>query len=192
MANVAFTLPGIPRTFPFEIPSGSLQNDSAIPRARLTFQLKNQVITAKIATNTTSIVSSCVLPQNFVYTFEYCTCLIEVIDDVADAGNFDEQGSLEFGFNDLLGARTIEMVSSGIFGVGANAGSGKVWRPLNALPTPIFNTVGTAPNMTLSINDNDAGATNAALYSFIISVLQYDLTQVFAYPLNFPLPVSSR
>lgn len=193
MANVAVAITLPVRSFPFIVPPGEkVLGGSAIPIARLSFQIFDSTIAAKIATNTTSIVVTATLPPNFVYTFEYATQHIIITDDTTEAGNFDDLSMLHILFGDGLGPRHANMVSSGITGVLGNAGSTKTWRPENAFPSPIFNQQGNSPAITIDLNDRDAGDTNEAEYSAVISVLQYEFAQAFSYPLNFALPVSQR
>lgn len=192
MANIAFAIDVPVRIFPFVIPPGAVQPLTAIPRARWVFQIKDSVITAKIATNTTSIVATCSLAQNFVYVLEYATVEIQVIDDPADAGNFDLVGAIAVGFGDGLGSRNDQLFSRGLQGILANAGSSQTYAPQNKFSLPIFNQNQGSPAIFIDLNDTDAGATNAALFHCVVSVLQYDFDQAFNFPLNFPLPVSQR
>lgn len=166
---------------------------TAVPKARLTFQANNVVIAAKIATNTTSIVATCTLPVNFAYTFEYAACSAQVVDDIGDADHFGDVAAINFSFGDGLGTRRGQLFSRGLTETGLNAGSVKTWEPLNTYTPPIYNQNGASPIISLAVNDNDAvNATNAGLFSCVVSFLQFDFAQVFAYPLNFPLPVSNR
>lgn len=193
MANVALAVTPAVRSFPFIVPPGEkILGGSAIPIARLTFQAFDVTIVAKIATNTTSIVATCTLPPNFVYTFEYASAHVIIPDDVGEADNYDDIASLIIAFADGLGPRISTMNSTGITGILANAGSIKHWRPLNAFPSPIFNQSGASPVITLDVNDNNAADTNEGDFSCVVSVLQYELTQAFSYPLNFALPVITR
>ncbi len=192
MANIALAVTPALSVFPFAIPSGDIQEHTAIPRARLSFQSRDVTIVAKIATNTTSIITTCTLPANYVYTFEYAAQKIIIPSDPADAGNFDDVAIFDFGFGDGLGARAAEMLSNGHTGVLLNAGSEKIWGVINPYTPPIFNQRSVTPIITIATNDTDAGATAEGDYSCVVSFLQYDISQVFAYPLNFPLPVSIR
>jgi len=192
MANVALAVTPTLATFPFQVPGGSFQQYSAVPLARLTFTARLVTIVAKIATNTTSIIATCTLPANYAYTFEYASQKIAIPSDPADAGNFDDVSQMDFGFGDGEGARTAEMFSNGHTGILLNAGSEKVWAPLNAYTPPMFNQAGNTLGIDISCNDTDAGATAEGDYSLVVSVLQYDIAQIFAYPLNYPIPVSSR
>jgi len=192
MANVALAVTPTLRTFPFVIPPGAFQQYNAVPRARLTFQARDITIVAKIATNTTSIIATMSLPANYAYTFEYASQKIVCLTDPADAGNFDDIAIFDFGFGDGFGARAAEMQSNGITGTSLNAGSEKVWGTLNPYTPPIFNQAGASPSMTIATNDTDAANTVEGDYSCVVSFLQYDINQVFSYPLNFPLPVSQR
>lgn len=192
MANVAFALAPAPRSFPFVTPPGALQRGSAIPIARINYQLSAQVITAKVMGNTTSISVTCTLPANFVYTFEYMTVDLEVIDDIAEADNFDNVGDLTFSSGDGLGVRRTSILSDGSGGTTLNAGSAKQWKANNPGVAPIFNQLQNQPNVTININDRDSAATNAAVFNFVLSMLQFDFDQAFSYALNFPLPVSIR
>jgi len=192
MANVNLAVTPALRIFPFQIPGGRVQQYTAIPLARLTFQENDLTIVAKIATNTTSILATCTLPPNFVYAFEYATQRVIIPSDPADAGNFDDVTNFTFAFADGLGSRSTEMFSDGITGALLNAGSVKTWAPINPYTPPIYNQLGASPVITLECNDTDAGATAEGDYSVVVSVLQYDFEQAFAYPLNFPIPVTSR
>lgn len=194
MANVALAVTPDLRVFPFSIPSPGFLADSptAIPRARLIFQANNITIVAKIATNTTSIIATCLLPANYVYTFEYANQRVIVLTDPGDAGNFDDVGLIAFAFGDGLGSRSMEMFSNGITGDSANAGSQKVWSSINPYSAPIYNLNANGPSLAFILNDTDAANTDEGDYSCLLSVLQYDMDQLFNYPLNFPLPVSQR
>lgn len=192
MANIALAVaPGL-KIFPFVIPPGTIQPLTAIPRARMSFQVRDFTITAKIATNTTSLVATCELPPNYVYTFEYASQNIVCLTDPADAGNFDDIVDIALSFADGLGQRRSEMFSNGITGHTANAGSIKIWGPINTFPSPIFNQEGGNPAIIFTSNDTDAANTVEGDYSLVCSFLQYDFEQAFNYPMNFPLPVSQR
>jgi len=192
MANVALTVTPVVRTFPFVTPPGAEQPLTAVPIARITFNAVDTTIVAKIATNTTSISMGCPLPQNYAYTFEYATQRVTCLTDPADAGNFDDIGTLIFGFGDGFGARHCEFLSDGITGTLLNAGSTKIWAPVNPYVPPIYNQRSQNATLTLLLNDTDAGATVEGDYSAVLSLLQYDFAQAFNYPLNFPLPVTAR
>lgn len=192
MANVALAFVPEPRSFPFHVWPGQHQEQSAIPLSRINFQLNNEVITAKIATNTTSIQVTCTLPANYAYTFEYLTVKVEVIDDVADADNFSDIGFVVLSLSDGLGSRITALKSDGVSTSQANAGSLKCWDQINRYCCPVFNQDGNSPVITLFINDIDAANTNEGKFSCLVSVLQFTLDQAFNYPLNFPLPVSPR
>jgi len=192
VANIALAVDPKIRIFPFQIIPGNFQQYSAIPRARITYQTDNETIVAKIMGNTTSIKATCNLPANFVYTFEYCTQRIEIPSDPTDAENYDDVVSLVFGFGDGFGSRSTEMLSNGITGAFANAGSAKFWTPMNPGIGPIYNQAGADGSIKLESNDRASAATAEGDYSFVLSVLQYDFEQAFAFPLNFPLPVTAR
>lgn len=192
MADVQLAVTPALRRFPFQIPQGAVQQYTAIPRARLTFQANDITIVAKIATNTTSILATCTLPENFVYTFEFASQRVVCPTDPADAGNFDDVSMLSFGFSDGLGSRSAELFSRGITGSSLNAGSQKVWSIINPYLAPIFNLVGAAPVLTFIANDTDAANTVEGDYSCLLSLLQYDMSQLFNFPLNYPVPVSNR
>jgi len=193
MANIAFAFAPDPRPFAFQVTPGAVQQYSAIPRARMTYQVNNSVITAKIATNTSSIVTTCTLPANYAYAFEYATASVQVLTDVDDADHFGNVGQLNFAFGDGLGTRRAQMVAAGATNTTANAGSAKVWETVNAYTPPIYNQEGATPSIILAFNDENAvDLTDEALFSCVVSCLQYDISQVFAFPLNFPLPVSQR
>ncbi len=192
MANVALAVTPQLRIFPFQIPPGAVQPGTAIPRARISFQTRDFTVTAKIATNTTSIVTTCTLPPNFAYTFEYASQNIVCLTDPADAGNFDDVVDCALSFADALGQRRFEMFSNGITGHTANAGSIKIWHTVGEFPNPMFNQLGGNPSIILTSNDTDAANTVEGDYSVVVSFLQYDFNQAFNFPMNFPLPVSNR
>ncbi len=192
MADVALAVTPALRTFPFQVPGGLVQQYTAVPKARLTFQALDTTIVAKGIGDTTSITITCTLPPNFAYTFEYCQIEIVCLTDISDADNFDDVGGLEFGFGDGLGGRRSGLISSGFTGAAANAGSVKVWEPSNPYTPPVYNQVGNSPGIFAFLNDVDAANTVEGDLSVVISVLQYDLAQVFDYSINFPLPVTAR
>jgi len=192
VANVALSVTPQLRTFPFQITPGSVQQHTAIPRSRLTFQADQVTIVAKIANNTTSISMLCTLPANFAYTFEYATMRVNVNTSPGDAGNFDNLGGITFGFGDGFGSRRCELLSSGEMHTSSNSGSEKNWRAINPYVPPIFNLAGNTIDLTFFCNDFDTAATDEGDFGAILTVLQYDLTQAFSFPMNFPLPVSQR
>lgn len=192
MANVQIGFTAASKTFPFQIPPGRVQPLTAIPRARLTFTVVAGVITAKIATNTTSLSVSITLPPNFAYTIEWASVNVSFPTSTTDADNYDDIGAFTFQQTDLGTFARVNMIAPGIFGVSANAGSSKIWEPDNAYGGPLYSLDGLPVLVTLDVNDNDAGATVVGTLGSIVTVLQYDLRQVFNYPMNFPLPVTSR
>lgn len=192
MANIALTFAPPPQTFPFQIPPGAVQPITAVPRARVRFITSLAVITAKIATNTTSIVLTFTLPLNYAYTFEYAQVSIQCPTDPLDADNFDDVGQLIYFPGNDSGAIETELISQGITGHTLNAGSVKSWTPVNASNSPLFNDQQIAIAVVMALNDNDAANTVVGAMNTFISFLQYDIDQVYNYPVNFPLPVSNR
>lgn len=192
MANISLSFDAAARTFPFQIPPGMVQQHTAIPRARLIFTIIAGVITAKIATNTTSINITVTLPANFAYMIEWASANVSFPTSTSDADNFDDIGSFTFQQTNLGTFARVNMVAPGIFGVSGNAGSSKIWEPDNAYGGPLFNLIGDDVLVNLELNDNDAGATVVGSLGSIVTVLQYDLQQVFNFPMNFPIPVTSR
>lgn len=192
MANVDLVFAVTPRTFPFRIPPGADQQTTAIPRARLTYQLKSEALAVKAALDTTSITINCTLPVNFAYTFEYATMDIQIAGSADDADNFSDNGRIIVSFADGLGLRQNEFTSLGLINTLLNVGSTKIWGPVNPYCCPIFNQDGLSPTISLLVNDVDADTTGAGTLSCVVTVMQYDLDQVFNYPLNFPLPVALR
>lgn len=192
MANISLNLAPEATPFPFEVLPGTIQPRTAVPLARLTFQVLNQVIAAKIATNTTSISVVQTLPPNYAYTFEYVTANVSCITDPTDADKFDDISDFLVNFNTGVLARS-ELLADGISHNTNNAGSLKTWAIVNPYAAPIFNQDGLSCFLNMLFNDSDAvNATDACLFSSTTSVLQYEIGQVFDYPLNFPLPVSAR
>lgn len=195
MANVAIAFTPTLHPFPFQIPEGEAQPWTAIPRQRITALVAGGVVTAKIATNTTSIAVNAVFPQNFAYTVEHVTVSIITATNTSDADNFDDIGVMTFVQNAPLPAGSfsrVNLVAPGFFGAGANAGSGKAWEPVNPYGGPLFNLTQDPVLVNLELNDNDAGATVVGSLTAVIQVLQYDIDQVFNYPLNYATPVTSR
>jgi len=192
MANISIEVTPELKTFPFKITPGGIQQVTAIPRARLSFQSFNEVITAKIATNTTSIFVTCTCPPNYAYTFEYCSLDATFISDPTDASHMDDTGTLQYFFGDGSGARFSEVFSLGVYNMALNAGSGRTWSVVNPYSNPIFNQEGSGPAITVLVNDNHVDATVVGRLNFMLTMLQFDLEQVFAFPLNFPLPVAIR
>jgi len=192
MADVSLAITPALRTFPFQIPPGARQQYTAVPRGRITFQANNITIVAKIATNTTSILATCTLPPNFAYAFEFANQRVVILTDPGDADNFDDVSMLAVAFADGLGSRGVQLISVGITGDAGNAGSQKVWAPVNPYTQPIFNQDGASPSIVFICNDTNAANTDEGDYSCLLSLLVYDIEQVMAFPLNFPLPVSAR
>lgn len=193
MANIALAFTPTPTPFPFVIPDGAVLPSTPIPRQRLTFLLAQAVITAKIATNTTTIAINAVCPANYAYTIEYAGVNIECATDLTDADNFQDLGAFTFVQHQPAGSFTrVNLVAPGIYVVGAGIGSGKAWEPANPYGGPLYNLDGDPVLINMELADIDAGATQVGACTAVIQVLQYDLEQVFNYAMNFPLPVTTR
>ncbi len=193
MADIAIAFAGNTAIFPFQIPQGAVQQGTAIPRARVCMSVVGGTITAKIATNTTSILCTNTLPPNFAYTLEYLVIKVEVVSAFADVDNFATLGSLAYSNGLPLGANAnTELSTLGPFATLLNVGGGKIWEPRTPFGGPMFNQDGDSVILTLAINDRDAGATAVGVFDSLICLLQYDMEQVFNYPINYPIPVQSR
>jgi len=192
VANVAVTVTPLPTPFPFIIPGGWIQVGTAIPIQRLTYKVSDQTIALKAAGDTTSIVVNCNLPPNFAYTWEYTSADIVIPTEIGDASQFDAVGSLILAFGDNAGTRVSAMSSNGFGRTLLNVGSIQTWAPENPYARPIFNQNGSTPVISVHFNDINAAETAEGDFSCLVTVLQYELDQVFAYPLNFPLPVAAQ
>lgn len=194
MANVNINLVPVITTFPFDLDpvAGTLLMKSALPRARLTFQVNDGAIAAKIATNTTTINITNTLPVNFAYVFEYCTVQVAFATSTSDAGTMDDTGAILVNLGDGAGGRRASLFSRGATADSLAAGSQIIYRSENVFPSPIYNSLSVTPTIILRLSERDAGATVAGLLSSIVSVLQYDIDQVFNVGINYPIPVSLR
>lgn len=194
MANIALTFAPEARPFPFDTDpiGGGVIDRTALPRGRVTFQINDGAIAAKIATNTTTILTTCVLPANYAYTFEYASVQASFATSASDAANFESLGMMLVNLGDGLGGRRAQMFSRGAMNDGLAVASQIAWEPLNVFPSPIFNTEGATPQVLLRFADLDAGATVAGLLATVVSFLQYDIEQVFNVGVNYPVPVSNR
>lgn len=194
MANVVITATPEPRPFQFDVApyAGGLLDKTALPRGRITYQVLDQAITAKIATNTTQINVINVLPANYAYVVEFATIRVSFPTDTADAANFLPNGIMQVRLGDGLGARMAGLFSRGVTSSDINAGSARIYHPENFFPSPVFNQRGDTPIINLEVFDTDAGATVVGELNSVVSVLQFDLEQVFNVAVNFPLPVSVR
>jgi len=196
MANIAIAFAPDPTPFQFDLvpfAPGGLLPKTAVPRGRMSFRLQDETITAKIATNTTSIEASCLLPANFAYVMEYAYCSVRFLTDLDDADHFDSLGQIRFQLGDGQGTRHNQLFSEGVTPIELNAGSTKIWCPVCAYPLPLFNTNANQVTVILGVYDSDAvNATIEGDFSLLASFLQYDIEQVFNLPVNFPLPVQVR
>lgn len=194
MANILIEATPEPRTFPFDVApyAGGILDKTALPRGRITFQILKTVIPAKIATNTTSINVENVMPANYAYVVEFATIQVNFPTSTSDAANFSANGIMQVRLGDALGTRRAGLFSRGISPAELNAGSSQIWHPENYFPTPIFNLLGATPIVNLEVFDVDAGATVVGELNTVVSVLQFDLEQIFNVAVNFPLPVSVR
>lgn len=193
MANVGLTFPATMVPFPFDTSELSAPEKTAAPRARLLFRTVGEVVTAKSALDTTSVVVTNTLPPNYVYVIEHAHCVISFATDLDDADHFSNAGIMTLSIGDALGNRFEQLLSEGTTPFGLNAGSQKVWGPKDKYPMPIYNTRQSGLSISLSVWDTDlVNATQAGSLSSVVSVLQYDLEQVYNLGLNFPLPVQVR
>lgn len=190
MANVAVSVVPPPLTFPFSVPGGQIQSFLAVPISRWTFKVSNQTIALKAAGDTTSIVVDCNLAPNFAYVFEYASADIVIPSEIGDASQFDAVGALILAFGDNVGTRSSDMLADGFGRTLLNVGSKQTWKPQNPYTRPIFNQNGSTPVISLHFNDINAAETAEGDFSCLVTALQYELDQAFAFPLNFPLPVA--
>lgn len=193
MADIAIAFTGTVGKFPFQIPPGAVQQVTAIPRARVCLSVVGGTITAKDAGNTTSILCTNTFPPNYAYTLEYVVVRVEVVGLLADVDNFDTLGSMAYS-NALPmgGAANTELSTLGPIGILANVGGAKIYEPRTPFGGPIFNQDGNSPIITLAINDRAAANTEVGVFGSMVCALQYDIEQVFNFPINYPIPVQSR
>lgn len=193
MANIltGVTLPAAP--FPFETGGGAVLPNTALPRQRILFRGNASAIAAKIATNTGTVRLTATLPPNFAYTVDYVYASVTFATNATDADHYSDVGNVRITLGDGQGARESQMFSRGLLPDDLNAGSSKIWSPINIYSPPIFNTVGAATNIIIELWDTDAvNATVAGVVSCLVSVLQFDIAQVYNVALNYPLPVTIR
>lgn len=192
MANVAIDVTPPGELFPFSTATGSVLGQSPFPRGRVSFRLNDQVIAAKIATNTTSAVIKLVLPANFAYVLEYLSADVIFATDVDDALKWDAVGELRMtGIGN--GGRVSQLFSEGQYATTLNAGSGRAWSTIQPYPLPLFSVASAVLEAQVLLNDSDVvNATVAGLLNLSASYLQYDIEQIYNMPLNFPLPVQTR
>lgn len=192
MANIAIdvTVPG--ELFPFSTAPGRILEGSAYPRGRVSYRLNDEVIAAKIATNTTSAQIKMVLPRNFAYVLEYLSTDVIFATDVDDALKWDAVGFLNVtGIGQ--GGRVSQLFSQGQYATTLNAGSGRAWGTVQPYPLPLFTLVGSILQVEVRLNDSDVvNACVAGLLNMSASFLQYDVEQIYNMALNFPLPVQTR
>lgn len=193
MANIAIDVdvPAIP--FPFATMPGRDLPYSAVPRGRVTFRLNDQVIAAKIATNTTSAVIKLILPANYAYVQEYISSDVIFATDVDDALKWDALGEVRItGIGG--GGRVSQMFSEGQYATTLNAGSGRAWAPINPYPLPLFpGAAGSVMEIQVFFHDSDVvNACVAGLLNLSASYLQYDIEQIFNLGVNYPIPVQVR
>ncbi len=192
MANIDLNIQPAGALFPFAIIPGDAFNLSALPRARVQFRVNKTVITAKIATNTTSIRIECILPASYAYTFEFAAIDVAFPTDTDDAANYDDVGTVHVREGSGIGPRTTQLFSRGVSGETLNAGSAKIWQEVAIYPALLYNLLNVAPQLDLEVNDRDAGATVAGVVSSFVSFLQFDIEQIFNVNVNFPTPVAVR
>lgn len=195
MANIAFNFnPGI-ESFPFDLVPyyGSALERTSLPRARIHFRAQAETVTAKIATNSSSIRVNAVLPVNYAYVFEYATLNIDIPTNIADADNFSNNGQIQFSNGDGTGARIGALFSRGLVPDLLQAGSQKIWHPVNPYRTIMYNVDGIAPQIFMEIWDNELVLnTDEGNFSSYLSVLQYDIEQIYNVSVNAPIPVTPR
>lgn len=195
MAVIQTTINPVPRIEPFDMsPVGGAQLDkTALPRARLVFRLNGEDILAKGAGDTGRVRVINSLPPGFAYTFEYAYITIVVPTSQTDADHYSDNSAIGFALGDGEGVRQSQLFSRGIMPAVTLAGSQKIWEPLNPYQPPLFNRTFTTGNITLDAWDDDGvNATAAAEVSSLVTLLQFDIEQIFNVGLNFPLPVQVR
>lgn len=196
MANIVLADSPTPQVFPFDMRpfgSGDILPMTAYPRARIIFRTAALTIVAKIATNTTSINSTCILPSDYGYVLEYAYQSVELPTDLDDADHFADNGAIRFQLGDGQSSRTNQSKSAGLTALGLNAGSQKIWCPDCTYPLPLFNVAGNVVTVVFDIWDTDiVNATIEGDYFLLASFLQYDLEQIYKLGVNFPQPVQVR
>jgi len=192
MANVAIAVTVEGQLFPFSTAPGDALRKSSLPRGRVSYRMNDQVIAAKIATNTTSAVIKMNLPQNFAYIMEYLAADAIFATDVDDALKWDAMGFINVtGIG--MGGRVSQLFSEGQYATTLNAGSGRAWGTIQPYPLPLFSVLGNTLTVEVNLADSDVvNATVAGLLNMSASFLQYDIEQIYNVDLNFPLPVQTR
>ncbi len=187
MADIVITVTAEGVPFPFQ---GRLvgAEGTDLPRGKVVFE-GSAVITAKIATNTTTLIINCELPQNFAYSLNSGALSLLFPTATADAAHWTD--ALVTFFPDGSGLPRIS-TAMGVSDQAAsgNLGSAAVYFPLSNYRDLFFNSNANTPLVAINISDNDAvNATVAGTVFFCFSFLQYDIAQVFNQVVNSPIPV---
>lgn len=174
------------------IPPGGFPN-TIYPRARVTFSIAG-TITAKIATNSTTVTVNFTLPANFAYVMERMAPQVTFATNIADAGHFNDVAFVSIGRDGASGTLfSSEMFSRGLSNIAGQGGSQKMWIPSYQDTGLFFNQDGIAPLCRLVLSDNDlVNATVVGTVTGQAQFLQYDLEQAISVMANAPQPVISR
>lgn len=179
---------------PYERPPQAQTLWSAIPRGLQSFVAANATLDAKGAGDIMLLNLKATLPPNFAYVLADIHCAIA--QDEAD--DWDTVGTLNLQ-NYYRAPQSVAMSSTFMFGfeVGTFLNTTRVMtnsERSSKLPAfPIIGTPGTSGALINVLLGNGSGnATTAGAVNAFISFWQFDLEQVRKFPINTPIPVSSR
>lgn len=191
MANVQTAFTPSPLITLFSgLPVGT-QSNNIYPRAKVTFQVNAGTIAAKIATNTSNVLVTGLLPANYAYRIASVYAMIDCVSAL-EADNYEQAGRLrQFDGLSTGFPITTELFNDAAFAVSVNAGNARLWYPKDLYQGMIFNTDGATPTWIMDLADSDAVNATAAGRLFLqVEFLQYGINQATDVSINAPAPIS--
>ncbi len=192
MAQVTTAIAMVGSYQPFERPPQNIALWTAIPRGLQSFTINTQSLDAKPINDIHLLSCTATLPPNFGYVFSEVA--LQISQDVADAWDPAFLLNLQTFYwapeavsNGLSISAMLPSLASGFGTVRCFAGR------TGAFAFPLIGTPGTSGiAINLQATNQAAPAGAAGVVDAYINFWQFDLEQIRKFPINSPVPTSSR
>lgn len=192
MAQVTTAISFVSSYQPFERPPQAVSLWTAIPRGLQSFTVNTQAIDAKPLNDIALLTITAQLPPNFGYVF--ADVALQISQDLAVDWDPNYILNLQSFYRApqavSLGLSISAMLPSLAGGFGTVRSTAE---KTGAFSFPIVGTKGTSGILiNLQATNQAAAATTTGVCDAYISFWQFDLEQIFKYPINSPIPVNAR
>lgn len=177
---------------PFERPPQAISLWSAIPRGLQSFSVDTQLLDAKPINDIQLLTITATIPPNFGYVF--ADVALTISQDVADAWDpafiLNLQNFYRAPQTVSLGLSISAMLPSIAGGFGTVRATAEKTGAFSFPIVGVKDTTGIQINLQATNQAAPAGAIGTV--NAYISFWQFDLEQIFKYPINSPIPTNAR